>query len=219
MKIAIFGGTFNPFHIGHAMLAEKVLIELGYDKVLLVPSYMPPHKNINSQIDPMHRLGMVKAFCEEYNGRIEVETCEIDRGGISYSYETVNYLSEKYKSVLDGKLGFVLGDEVAAEFHKWKNPELIAEKVDFIITRRYPGIDVMEKSIYGNNPNGSYKGDFGSKFDLKAFGYPCIYLSEPVLPVSSTEIRTKIGRNKSWRYLVSEAVFNYINQYGLYSGN
>lgn len=202
------------------MLADKVVGELGYDKVLIVPSYLPPHKNINSQIDPMHRLGMVKAFCdEEGSGRFVVESCEIDRRGISYSFETVQYLAEKYKSILDGKLGFVLGDESAAEFHKWKNPDVIAANVDFIITRRYPSIDSMEKSLFGNDPTGDYKGDFRSKFDADKFGYPCIYLSEPVLPVSSTEIRTKIAENRTWRYLVTEPVFNYINQYGLYRSN
>lgn len=217
MKIAVFGGSFNPLHIGHAMLADKVIKELGYDKVLFVPAYAPPHKIIKDSVSSEARLEMLKAFCEsEGNGCFEVEPCEIERGGISYTCDTLEYLTKKYKGIAEGKLAFIMGDEVASDFHKWKNPEIIANFADFIITHRYPEVTALEASLHDNIPTGEYKRDFEVKFDLQKFGYPCTYLEEPLLPISSTEIRKKAAAGKSYRYLVPQAVYDYIESKGLY---
>ncbi|MCQ2591970.1 MAG: nicotinate (nicotinamide) nucleotide adenylyltransferase [Treponema sp.] len=217
MKIAVLGGSFNPFHIGHAMLADRLVDELHYDKVLIVPACNPPHKKLSAQIDAEHRLAMIQAFCEsEKRGCFIPESCEIDRGGTSYTCDTLEHLTQKYKDKLEGKLAFVMGDEVAAEFHKWKNPEKVSELADLIITRRYPEINILKETQFHNNPSGSYNGDFKEAFDLNAFKYPCIYLEEPLLPVSSTEIRTRIAENKSFKYLVPGAVYDYILNHKLY---
>ena len=123
MKVAVFGGTFNPLHIGHAMLADTIVKELGYDKVLFVPTYQPPHKDASKIVAAEHRMAMISRFCEsEGNGHFELEPCEIERGGISYTSDTLEYLTKKYEGKLSEKLAFVMGDEVAAEFHKWRNP-------------------------------------------------------------------------------------------------
>lgn len=217
MKIAVFGGSFNPLHVGHAMLADKVIKELGFDKVLFVPAYAPPHKIIKDQISAEGRLAMLKAFCEaEGNGHFEVESCEIERGGISYTCDTLEYLTEKYKGIVEGKFSFIMGDEVASDFHKWKNPEKIAQLADFIITHRYPEVTALEASLHDNIPRGDYKRDFAVQFDMEKFGWPCIYLEEPLLPVSSTEIRKKAASGKSYRYLVPKVVYDYIEAKGLY---
>ncbi|MBR4789354.1 MAG: adenylyltransferase/cytidyltransferase family protein, partial [Treponema sp.] len=70
MKLAVFGGTFNPLHIGHAMLADTIIKELGYDKVLFVPTCVSPHKVISSSVTVEHRLAMVRAFCESVPGGV-----------------------------------------------------------------------------------------------------------------------------------------------------
>ena len=217
MKVAVFGGTFNPLHVGHAMLADTIVKELGYDKVLFVPTYQPPHKDFAKIVSAEHRMAMISRFCEmEGSGHFELETCEIDRGGISYTSDTLEFLTEKYEGKLSKKLAFVMGDEVAAEFHKWRNPQRISELADLLIVHRYPDVKALETSLYDNKPTGDYKGDFSVKFDLKNFAYPCIYIENPMLPVSSTDIRRRISEGKSFRYLVPPAVFDYIIENGLY---
>ena len=128
MKVAVFGGTFNPLHVGHAMLADTIVRELGYDKVLFVPTYQPPHKDSAKIIDAKHRMEIISRFCEsEGDGHFELESCEVERGGISYTSDTLEYLTKKYEGKLTKKLAFVMGDEVAAEFSKWRNPERVSE--------------------------------------------------------------------------------------------
>ncbi|SFI61366.1 nicotinate-nucleotide adenylyltransferase [Treponema bryantii] len=219
MKVAVFGGTFNPLHVGHAMLADTIVKELGYDKVLFVPTYQPPHKDFAKIVSAEHRMAMISHFCKmEGSGHFELETCEIDRGGISYTSDTLEFLTKKYEGKLSKKLAFVMGDEVAAEFHKWRNPQRISELADLLIVHRYPDVKALETSLYDNKPTGDYKGDFSVKFDLKNFAYPCIYIENPMLPVSSTDIRRRISEDKSFRYLVPPAVFDYIIENGLYVG-
>jgi nicotinate-nucleotide adenylyltransferase len=219
LKVAVFGGTFNPLHVGHAMLADTIVKELGYDKVLFVPTYQPPHKDFAKIVSAEHRMAMISRFCEmEGSGHFELETCEIDRGGISYTSDTLEFLTKKYEGKLSKKLAFVMGDEVAAEFHKWRNPQRISELADLLIVHRYPDVKALETSLYDNKPTGDYKGDFSVKFDLQNFAYPCIYIENPMLPVSSTDIRRRISEGKSFRYLVPPAVFDYIIENGLYGG-
>ena len=101
MKIAILGGSFNPLHIGHAFLADSMICDYGYDKVLFVPTCIPPHKEIASGISTEHRLGLVKAFCSSVSGGIfELEPCEVERGGISYTVDTLEYIKKKYKILI-----------------------------------------------------------------------------------------------------------------------
>lgn len=217
MKIAVIGGSFNPLHNGHAMLADTIITELHYDKVLFVPTFIPPHKIVSNIISPEHRLEMLKQFCESVPGNVfEVEDCEIKRGGVSYTVDTLKYLTEKYKSQLEGKLSFVMGDEVAAQFDKWKNPECVAELADFIITHRYPDAGFLESMLVKNKPSGDYAGDYAIQFKVENFKYPCVYLEKPMLPVSSTEVRGRVKENRSFKYLVPEAVYNYIKNNQLY---
>ena len=218
MKIAVFGGTFNPLHIGHAMLADTIITELGYDKILFVPTFITPHKKYSGNVTSDQRLEMVRAFCQsEGSGHFEVDTCEFDRGGVSYTSDTLEFLTQKYKDQLEGKLAFVMGDEVAAEFDKWRNPEKVSALADLIIVHRYPDIGAIEQTLYKNTPSGDYKGDFAVKFDRDTFKYPHIYIENPMLPVSSTDIRGRISEGKSFRYLVPPAVYDYIRDHGLYN--
>ncbi len=222
MKIAVFGGSFNPLHNGHAMLADTVIKDLGYDKVLFVPTFIPPHKKINADVSPEKRLKMLELFCRTNGGgHFEVEPCEIERGGVSYTVDTIEYLNKKYSKVLEGKLAFIMGDEVASEFDKWKQPERIVELADLIITHRikddsasHPDFAVTES--VNNTPLGDYKGDFNVCFDEKAFKYPCTFLKEAVLPVSSSDIRKRIIEGRSFKYLIPAEIYTYIEKNDLY---
>lgn len=222
MKIAVFGGSFNPLHNGHAMLADTVIKDLGYDKVLFVPTCIPPHKRVNADVSPEKRLEMLELFCSTNGyGHFEVEPCEIERGGVSYTVDTIEYLNQKYSKVLEGKLAFIMGDEVAAEFDKWKNPEKISKLADLIITHRikddsesHPDASVMEN--IQNTPIGDYKGDFNVRFDEKSFKYPYTLLKESVLPVSSSDIRKRIIEGRSIKYLLPTEIYRFIMENNLY---
>lgn len=221
MKIAVLGGSFNPVHIGHAMLADVVLNERGFDKILFVPTFIPPHKQMNSSVLPEQRLEMVRAFCRSsaFGGKQKffAEDCEISRGGTSYTVDTLSYLSEKYKNELAGeKLSFIMGQEVAAQFYKWKNPERIAELADILIAARKPDSSGVETKNHQNKPFGNYSADYEDESYLENFPYRHSFVENPVFPVSSTEIRARIAAGKSWRYLVPEAVFQYIISNNLY---
>ncbi len=220
MKIAILGGSFNPLHIGHAMLAEIMIKELGYEKILFIPTCVPPHKEIAGGVSTEDRLCMVAAFCNSVPGGIfELETCEVDRGGISYTIDTLKYLYKKYEGHLTGKPALLMGEEIAAQFHKWKCADEVAELADITVVPRYPDIFGQKFETYVqslNKPTGHFTADFSEKFDKKTFKYPCRVLEIPILPISSTEIRARIAAGRAYKYLVPKPVFEYIEKETLY---
>ena len=228
MKIAILGGTFNPLHIGHCMLADSVLCDLKYDKILFVPANIPPHKMMNENVSAEDRFLMIDAFCksaENYGTeRFCAEDCEIKRGGVSYTCDTLQYIIEKYGDKIDGKPALIMGQETAAQFYKWKNADEIAKSADLIIARRNSGFNGIDIRGFTNVPENGYSKDFDNEFSLKDFEtqfnshLSCRYtmLENPLLPISSTEIRARISQGKSWRYLVPDAVYNYIAEHELW---
>ena len=226
MKLAILGGSFNPLHIGHAMLADVIIREMHYDKVLFIPTFKPPHKEITAKITTEQRVEIVKRFCDAVgDGKFELETCEVERQGISYTVDTVEYIIEKYKDVLEGKPALLMGEEIAAEFSKWKSPDVIAKKTDLIVVPRYPdfyGNQIRDGKAFNgrimskNLPVGNYLGDFKVHFDSKTFPYPHKFLDIPILTVSSTEIRARIAAGRSFKYLIPKVVYEYIEEAQLY---
>ena len=220
MRIAVLGGSFNPLHIGHAMLCDAVCKELGFDKVLLVPTCNPPHKIIKSNVTAQERLEMVKAFCEaEGTGRFLAESCEIDRGGISYTSDTLEFINKIYKDILSEKPYFIMGEEIAAEFEKWKSPEHIIEMCSLIISRRHPNMNNIDDAKYSNEPSAHYAGEFKVAFNPENFKFSFVRLENPRFPVSSTEIRARIAEGKSWKYMVPETIAEYIIKNQLYLVN
>lgn len=199
------------------MLADVIVRELNYDKVLFVPTSNPPHKEIASKITTEQRVEMVRRFCASVgDGKFELETCEIDRGGISYTIDTLDYIINKYQGQLERKPALLMGEEIAAEFSKWKNPELVALKSDLIIVPRYPDFYGKSVSEVKNRPIGNYLGDFNVHFNHEKFRYPHKYLEIPILTVSSTEIRARVASSKSYKYLVPKTIYEYIEEEKLY---
>lgn len=228
MKLAIFGGTFNPLHVAHAMLADAVATELRYDKVHIVPAFLPPHKQMSAGVSAEQRLLMVKAFCER-DARFVADGTEIERGGVSYTYDTVCAIIEKYGDKLDGRPALIMGQENAGEFHKWHRAEQLAQMCDIVIARRHPDLaslsatagaagDSEQKSPHSekNKPIGDYTGAFATDEEIASFPYNHILLENALLPLSSTEIRERIANGKSFRYLVPEPIFEYIKNNRLY---
>ncbi|OJF76543.1 MAG: nicotinate (nicotinamide) nucleotide adenylyltransferase [Treponema sp. CETP13] len=218
MKLAIIGGSFNPIHNGHLALADTVVKELGYDKVLFVPAFYPPHKELATiGVTNKDRLEMVKLAIMN-NDAFQIETCEFDRQGVSYTIDTIDYLYKKYgttsdKSVNDssiyGKIGLVVGDDLVNGFSAWKKAKLLAKKTDIIIAQR-----IMKTDDFGSvNP---LTQSISSCCNLNSETYPHVELKNAVLPISSAGIRASIHDDKAWRYLVSPSVYNYIKANNLY---
>lgn len=225
MKLAIFGGTFNPLHIGHCMLAETVAVERGYDRILFVPTNIPPHKQMHYALPAAARFAMLEDFCRSAACGMEqpfhADDCEIKRGGISYTFDTVCAVLQKYEEQLDAPPALIVGQETALQFGKWHNAAGIAERAELIIARRRPDSARIDTTGFLNEPLGEYAADFSDNTDVAAALAPLnvrySLLENPLLPVSSTEIRARIAQRKSWRYLVPDSVFRYITQRGFYS--
>lgn len=215
MKLAVFGGTFNPVHIGHLAMADDVCTSMGYDKILFVPAFVPPHKIASDMESPENRIAMLKAAFKD-DKRFEVEPCEIERGGTSYTIDTIKYVIEKNKGQLEGKVGLLMGQENASEFDKWRECDTIAELCDLIVARRIK-VDNVNTKGFENTSTGSYTGGFENTADEKIdLPYNFIMLKNQIMPLSSTEIRARIAENNGWRYLVSAGVFEYIVDNKLY---
>ena len=144
MKIAILGGTFDPPHLGHLILAETVLKELNYDKVLFIPSKIPPHKNISGEVSDEDRLNMLKLSIED-DKRFSFDDYELKSEGISYSIKTLNYLYQNYN--IDGKIALIIGADLIKNFHKWKEPEKISELTNIVAVNREENDNLDKENI------------------------------------------------------------------------
>lgn len=188
MKLALLGGSFNPVHRGHVALAASVIELLSYDKILLIPARMSPHKREVDYISPEHRLRMLElAFAGK--GWAEVSRCEIDRSGPSYTVDTIHYIYENY--TFEGKPGLIVGDDWISGFSQWKYVDTIVKKTDLIVAKR----------------------DRGDEF----FSYACTFLQNPVVSVSSTEIRRCRREGLPINDYVSTDVADYMESHGLYT--
>ncbi len=222
MKLAVLGGSFNPVHIGHLALADAACVELGYDKVIFVPTFEPPHKRVAHDFASAEdRLEMLRLATKE-NPRFEVSDIEIARGGVSYTVDTLSELSEKYSAQLSSKIGFIMGSDLLSGFHLWHNVSRIVELSDLVLaSRKESGVrlDNAERSM--NAPSGKYAGveklDESEREELRHnFEYPHKLLETPILPISSTDIRVMCAKRGSWRYLVPDGVYWYIIKNKLY---
>ena len=189
-RFGIFGGTFDPPHLGHLIIAQTAVEDLELDKVLFVPAASPPHKTDRLMATASHRLAMLKLAIKG-NKKFEASVLELHRGGISYTVDTLRSLNERYPHA---ELFLLLGEDNYAEFHSWKSPEEIVRLASLVIYHR---------SGYGN---------------VKGSSYPVTELKGPLFELSSTEIRKKVSRGQSIRYFVTKEVASYIKSKKLYIG-
>ena len=192
MKIAILGGTFDPPHLGHLILADTVIKELNYDKVLFIPSKIPPHKNISGEVSNEDRLNMLKLSIED-DKRFSFDDYELKSEGISYTIKTLNYLYENYD--IDGKIVLIIGADLIKDFHKWKEPEKISELANIVAVNREESDNLDKENI--------------EKYNIKV-------IIAPRIDISSTLIRERIKKNKAFRYFLNDKVYNYIISNKLY---
>lgn len=188
MRSAIFGGSFDPVHIAHLLVAEEVAECCGYDEILVVPAYRPPHKTGEPSASAGDRLAMLRLAVSGYE-RLNVETYELERQGTSYTIDTIRYLLESGR--VSGRPGLVVGADLVDRFNSWKEADEVARLTELIVVRR-PGHGAVR------------------------LGKPHTVVDNPALGISSRDIRARIHEGRPFRPLLPENVARYIESHGLY---
>ena len=200
MKVGIFGGTFDPVHQGHMVIAEQVMGELALSRVLFVPGGIPPHKEASSvRASAEDRFDMVEAAVAK-NKRFAVDRVEVDTGRPMHSVETVQILKQRAPA---DELYFISGADEVSNLLAWKDPDRLLEEVVMVAATR-PGFDL---SKLGHLEAGL------RNFD-RIFPVECTRVD-----ISATSIRRRMLQGKSVRYLVPEEVYRIIRDRRLYEGD
>lgn len=190
-KKGIMGGTFDPIHYGHLVTAEEVRDYFDLEEVVFVPSARPPHKIGQEISDPEHRY-LMAVLATVTNPYFRVSRVEIERPGPSYSIDTVRYFRSVWGE--DTEIFFITGADAFAQISHWNNPTELLSICTFVAASR-PGYRLcLESSLQGR---------------IKV-------IEVSALAISSSEIRRRVKRGESIKYLLPEAVENYIYKNGLY---
>jgi nicotinate-nucleotide adenylyltransferase len=192
VRICLFGGTFDPPHIGHLLIAQTVCEADNFDKILFIPANKPPHKKVNTSLDD--RLAMLNTAVEG-NPNFEISDVEIRRGGVSYTIDTVKMVKEEIDQEND-EIFYLIGSDSLMDFHNWKDPRGILDECQVLVAIR-PGF----------RPS-----------DIPAWILHRIQFANiPRFEISSTNIRHRWVENKTIRYMVTLPVWEYIHEHNLYS--
>lgn len=193
MKVCLFGGTFDPPHLGHLIIAQTIFEAENFDQIVFVPAYQPPHKN-GMKISPVdQRLEMLKIAISE-NPNFIMSDLEVQRKGLSYSIDTIiDY--KKQNNLNSDELFYLMGSDSLKQFKKWKDTKKIIDECRVIVAIR-PGFRPSDI------PN----------WILAKIQFASI----PRIEISSTTIRDRWIDNKTIRYMVTESVWQYINKNKLY---
>ena len=192
MKICLFGGTFDPPHIGHLLIAQTIYEAENFDKILFIPAYAPPHKN---NVTPMkHRIEMVKIAISD-NPNFEYSDVDIVRKGISYTIDSIVDIKRNYKLTND-EIYYLIGSDSLIDFKNWKDSKEILDECNVIVAIR-PGFRpsdipywILQRVHFSNIP----------RFEL-----------------SSSKIRSRWVKDLTIRYMVTLPIWEYINENNLYS--
>lgn len=192
MQLGIFGGTFDPIHLGHLIVAEMAREELRLDRVLFMLALQPPHKQAAILSPWQERLAMLQIALAEHPG-FDPSTLELERGGTSFTVDTLRALHE-LPATKQAQLYLIIGQDGLAGFHTWHEPEKILELAKLVV---YPRAEARAQNA--------------------SFPELCPHLlNAPVIEISSSDIRRRVQEGHSIRYLVPEAVRRHIAARKLY---
>lgn len=198
MKIGLIGGTFNPIHHGHLILSEYVREQCKLDKVIFIPTGLPPHKAESTVEDPVTRFDMTRLGIE-LNSFFDVSDIETYREGISYTIDTIIELKELYPNE---DLYFIIGADSLFQLPTWKDYDKLLKIMNIIVVNR-PG-----------GENNLIQDKVREYADL--FNSNIIEVKSPLIEISSSDIRDRVKNGKSIKYLVPQKVEEYIMQKNLY---
>ena len=237
-NIGLFGGTFNPIHMGHLQVAGKVKEEFALDKIYFIPSALPPHKNLWGLADAKDRLEMTRLAVSDCRG-FTVSDIELKRSGLSYTIDTVRY----FKSIMpeDNRFYLIMGMDAFLEIDTWKSYMDLFALIPFIVMARAGGEyskGAIEKDALGNylktylrtylksKISDKYRSGkrrfnkYGASFSRAGYVHPekqtVFIFDKTLVNISSTKIRKLVKEKKSIKSLVPETVENYITIKGLY---
>ena len=185
-QVGILGGNFNPVHNAHLVVADQVRQQLGLDKVLLMPEYEPPHVDTKGTIAEHHRLKMLELAIEVIEG-LEIETIELERKGVSYTYDTMLLLNERDP---DTDYYFIIGADMVDYLPKWHRIDELVEIVQFVGVQR-PRYKV-------------------------GTSYPVIWVDVPLMDISSSMVRDFVAKGRTPNFMLPKPVLDYIKKEGLY---
>jgi nicotinate-nucleotide adenylyltransferase len=208
MRLGLFGGTFDPVHLAHLRTAEEVREALALDRVELVLAATPPHKASGSQAAVEHRRRMLELAIAG-DPHLALNLCELERDGPSYSIDTIRAVQAR---VPDAVLTFILGADAFAEIATWKDYATILTLCDFCVISR-PGTRECELPIAVEN---SFCYESSRGVYVHRSGRALRFLPVTALMISASDIRRRCASGHSIRYLVPDAVADYIAAHGLY---
>lgn len=191
-RIGIFGGTFDPPHLGHICVARSAVIQFGLSRVLWIPAFQSPHKTDRVGASVSQRCEMTE-LCIAEDRRFELSKIEVERGGISFSVDTLEHLSRTFT---DAELFLILGADSFSSFGSWRQPDRIVGLASLIV---YP------RGVTRPDDSGT--------------GYNARWLQMDKIEISSSDIRSRIAEGREFRQFVSDSVRAYIIENRLYQNS
>ncbi|MCW3014180.1 MAG: nicotinate (nicotinamide) nucleotide adenylyltransferase [Solirubrobacterales bacterium] len=196
-RVGVLGGTFNPPHIGHLVMAQEALDQLALDRVVLMPVHTPPHKELHADPGPDVRAHLCR-LAVQGDERLHVSTREIDREGPSYTVQTLREIAAEQPR---DELVFIVGGDMALSLPTWKEPEAILALATLAVAAR----------------EGTAREDIVARVGaLKGARERVRFFDMPRLDLSSSDIRRRAAAGRPVRYLVPPAVADYLGLDGLY---
>ncbi len=200
MRIGILGGTFNPIHLGHLLIAENAYSQFNLDYVNIMPAYISPFKLDNKVLDKEHRKKIIELSIKD-NKHFILDPREIDSESVSYTYIT---LSDMKAEAPKNDLYFILGADSLKTIKNWRNPQIIFDNATILAAVR-DNDDMDDLRSYAHEIKELFNGHVG-------------FIKTPTFDVSSTDIRTRIGAGESVKYMLKDEAIEYINNNNLYRG-
>lgn len=193
-RIGIYGGTFDPVHLAHLVLAEQCRDQARLDEIWFVPAHYPPHKMSVTITSPRQRREMLE-FAIAGHEHFRISPVELDREGPSFTVDTLELLTSQHPDV---EWSLLIGADSLHDFPTWRHPERITQLARMVVVNRghEPLPDLQ-----------TYRNRFGDVWDV---------VTMPGLDISASEIRQRVQQGRTIRYLVPRAVEVYIHQHGLY---
>ena len=198
MRCGILGGTFNPPHLGHLICAQEAYLQLKLDRVTLIPARIPPHKPVDDEPGPEHRLELCRVAVGN-DDRFDVSDVEIMREGPSYTVDTLELLHSREP---ESELFLIVGGDIAAGLRSWRDPERVLSLATLAVAGR----------------RGTSRAEVDDALSGISGGERAQFFQMPTISIASTALRRRVRAGEPIRYYVPDAVVSYIDRHRLYGG-
>ena len=198
MRVGILGGTFNPPHLGHLICAQEAYLQLKLDRVTLIPARIPPHKPVDDEPGPEHRLELCRVAVGD-DERFDVSDLEITRHGPSYTVDTLELLHSREP---ESELFLIVGGDIAAGLRSWREPERVLSLATLAVAGR----------------RGTSRAEVDEALRDLPGGERAEFFQMPTISIASTVLRRRVRAGQPIRYYVPDAVVSYVDRHRLYGG-